>query len=142
MPFMNSLMGKHGLANKVANRKNMALCRTHLGIDIQKAFVVHFNTSTLCRNSLAIGPATNRLQDKVVALRLSRGLTTFETNINTIGFSLGPNGFASQPNVVEPMLVELLPDLHKVAVRAHHQAVHHLDNINPGTQRGIHGGHL
>ncbi len=40
------------------------------------------------------------------------------------------------------MLVHLLPDLDEVAVRALHQAVHHLDHVQAGAQRAVHRAHF
>jgi hypothetical protein len=44
--------------------------------------------------------------------------------------------------LVEAPGVDLLPDLDQVAVGALHQAVEHLDHVEPRAERGIHGAHL
>jgi hypothetical protein len=93
-------------------------------------------------DSSAVRAAADRAQDQVVELRLGGGLIALEPHADAVGRRLCLRGPGLQHHAVEALTVVLLPDLHQVAISAGHQAVGHLDHLQPGAERRIHGAHL
>ncbi len=52
------------------------------------------------------------------------------------------HGLGLEHDIVKTRRVHLLPDLDQVAVRTLHQAIHHFDHIQTGTQRAVDGAHF
>ena len=88
------------------------------------------------------GVPSDRLQDQVIALRFCRRSLAFEADPQSVGLGVDAHGLGLQHDLVEACLVTLLPDLHEVAVGAQHQAVQHFDDVDPRTQRRVHGRHF
>ena len=89
-----------------------------------------------------LGDAAHRRKDQIVDLRLRRRLLAFERHLDAGVRRLRLHRLALEHHRVEALLVELLPDLHKVAVGAEHQCVQHLHDIHPRAERRVDGGHL
>ena len=92
MTLMDRLVGEHGLAHDVADCKNMRLLGAHLAVDRNEATVIGLNAGSLSADGLAIWPATNSLQDQVVALGRGRCIGALEGHIYAIGLGRCPNG--------------------------------------------------
>ena len=56
--------------------------------------------------------------------------------------AVADDGLRLQHHVVEARRVELLPHLHEVAVRARHEPVEHLDDVEARAERRVHRRHL
>ncbi len=91
---------------------------------------------------LAVGAAAHGLQHQVVELRLLGRLLALERDADAVLGGFGAHGLGLQHDVVEARRVELLPDLDQVAVGALHQAVEHLDHVEPRAQGRIDRAHL
>jgi hypothetical protein len=65
-----------------------------------------------------------------------------ELHLDAFGRGLGAHGLGLEHDVVEAVLVHLLPDLDQVAVGALHQAVHHFDHVQARAQRAVHRAHF
>jgi hypothetical protein len=90
---------------------------------------------------LPFGHAADRLQDEVVDLLLERAFA-LELHQDAVLARLGAHRLGLEQDVVEARRVELLPDLHQVAVGAEHQAVEHLDDVEARAERRVHRSHL
>jgi hypothetical protein len=90
---------------------------------------------------LPFGTRPDGLQHQVVELLLERALA-FELHQDAVGPGLGADRLGLEQDVVEARRVELLPDLDQVAVGAQHQAVEHLDHVEPGAEGRVDRAHL
>ena len=129
MALVHSFVRKHRLANNIANRENVGHVGPHLSINLDETAVGDHDTRTVGRNLFTIGCPTNGLQHQVIALRLFRGALAFKRHINAVFFSDGTDGFRLEHQVVKTMAVHFLPDFDEIAVRALHQTVLHLNDI-------------
>ena len=111
-------------------------------VGFDEAAVGHGDTGLVGIDELAIGRAADGDQHHVVDLRLVGRLLAFEGDVDAVLLGLDRDGLGFQHDVIEAAGVDLLPDLDEVAVGPGHQAVEHLDAIEPGAERRIDGCHF
>ena len=135
-------MGEHGLADDVADRKDVRHVGAHLRIHRDEAALADDHARLLGADLPAVGRTARRLQDEVVAHGLRGGLVALELHPQAVVPGLDRHGLRLEHDVVEAVGVLLLPHLDRVGVRALHQAVEHLDHVDARAQRGVDGRHL
>ena len=91
---------------------------------------------------MPFGHAADRLQHQVVELRLLRRRLAFEADEDAVLRRFAADRLGLEHDVVEARRVHLLPDLDQVAVGALHQAVEHLDHVEPRAERRVDRAHL
>ncbi len=94
------------------------------------------------RNLLAVGRAADRHQHQVVGLRSLGRVGAFEGRVDRVLARLDGDRLGRGHDAIEARLVDLFPDAHQVAVRARHQAVHHLDHVQARAERRVDGAHF
>ena len=142
MALVHRLVGEHGLAHDVADGVDVRHVGAHLDVDGDVAALADHHARFLRADALAVRRAAHRLQNQVVRLRLLRRGLALEAHHDAGGCGLGAHRLRLQHDVVEARRVELLPDLHQVAVGAEHQSVEHLDHVEPRAEGGVHRAHL
>jgi hypothetical protein len=128
MRFVHRLVRQHGLADDVADGKDVRHVGAHLHVHRDEAAVGHGHAGLVGADLLAVGAAAHGLQHQVVqafALVPSR-----PSNITRMP-SAWPrrHGLGLEHELVEARRVHLLPDLDQVAVGALHQAVEHFHHV-------------
>ena len=133
MGLVDSFVGQHRLADDVADLEDVRHVGPHLLVDGNEATVADRNPGLLGCNLLSIRTAPDRHQDHVVGLRSFRRLRALEGDAQTIARGFHGRHLRLEHHVLEATRIFLLPDFYEVAVSTHHQAVEHLDDVDPGT---------
>ena len=143
--FMHGLVRQHRLADQIADGEDVRHVGAHLAVDFDEAAVRHLHAGLVGGDLLAVRAAAHGDEHQVVDLRrrcrgtrfgrFKRDLDAFRQRFHGDRLGLGHD-------VVEALLVELLPHLDRVAVGALHQAIHHFDHVDARAERGIHGRHF
>src|SRR5690606_11815825 len=121
--LVHSLVSQHGLADDIADRKDVRHIAAHLLVYFDKTPVGNRYASLLGGDLVAIGGTAHSLQYKVVALRILGRVLAFERYPDSIVACLGADGLGIEHDMVETAGVFLFPDLDHVAVGAlHHVA--------------------
>ena len=142
MPLMHRFVRQHGLANEIADGEDVCNVRAHLCIDGNESTLANGNSCRLGANALAIGHATNGLQDEVIQLGLSRRFSTLKAHADALRCCLRSHRFRVEKDAVKTRRIHLLPNLDQIAVGALHQAVLHFHHVQPRAKGGVHRAHL
>mmetsp|Transcript_69592 Transcript_69592/g.163617 ORF Transcript_69592/g.163617 Transcript_69592/m.163617 type:complete len:553 (+) Transcript_69592:4046-5704(+) len=142
MALVHRLVGQHGLADDVTDGEHARDIGAHLHVDRDEAAVADDDAGVLGADLLAVGRAAHGLQHQVVALGLLGSAFAFEGHPDAIRPGFSSDRLRVQQDVVEAVLVELLPDLDEIAVRASHQRGQHFDDVQARAQRGVHRAHF
>ena len=140
--LVHRLVRQHRLADHVADGEDVGHVAAHLRIDFDEAAPVHGHAGALGGDLFAVGCAAHGLQHQVVQAFAWAAVCALELHPYALGCGLRAHGFGFEQDAVEAPLVHLLPDLDQIAVGARHQAVEHLDHIQPRAQRRIDRAHL
>ena len=135
-------MRQHRVADHVADGEDVRRAGAHLRIDGDETAVADGDAGLLGGDLLAVGRATGRLQDHVVAHGFGRGGFAFEADVEAVVLGLDADCLGLEHDLVETVGVLLLPHLDRVAVRALHHRVEHFDDVDAGAERGVDGRHF
>ena len=99
MRIVHRLVGQHGLADDVADGKDVQHVGAHLDVDVDEATVRDGHTGFIGADLLAVGRGAYGLQHQVVGLRFGYGhapLCRCNGDLDAFGRSLGVDGFGFQ----------------------------------------------
>ncbi|MNM47828.1 hypothetical protein D3C81_588020 [compost metagenome] len=143
--FMHGLVRQHRLAHQVADGEDVRHVGAHLAVDVDETAIRHLHARLVGGQLLAVRAAAHGHQYQVVDLwRRCRGTCfgSFKRDLDAFRQRFHRDRLGLGHDVVEALLVELLPHLDGVAVRALHQAIHHFDHVDARAESRIHGGHF
>ncbi|OEZ92696.1 hypothetical protein JAB9_46260 [Janthinobacterium sp. HH107] len=143
--FMHSLVRQHRLADQVADGEDVRHVGAHLAVDFDEAAVGDVHAGLVGSDLLAVRAAAHGDEHQVVDLRCRcRGTRfgRFERDLDAFRQRLDGDRLGLGHDVVEALLVELLPYLDGVAVSALHQAIHHFDHVDARAEGRINRRHF
>ena len=143
--FMHGLVRQHRLAHQIADGEDVRHVGAHLAVDVDEATVRHLHAGLVGSELLAVRAAAHGDEHQVVDLRRRRRGARFgrlKRDLDAFRQSLDGHRLGLGHDVVEALLVELLPHLDRIAVGALHQAIHHFDHVDARAKRGIDSRHF
>src|SRR6185503_21137071 len=115
----------------VADRVDVVGVRAHLPVYGDEALVANIDASLFCGDSLAVRLPADGHQNQIVALRLLGRRFACEFYVDAIQFRINCDRLRLQHDPIETGRIHFLPDGDEIAIGARHQAVEHLDDVNP-----------
>ncbi len=139
---MHRLVREHRRSRDVADGEDVRHVGAHLRIDLDEAALGDCDARRHGADVLAVRRAPHRDQHQIVGLRrLGRGVA-LEPDLDAVLLDFRFRGPGLQHHVVEAGGIELLPYRDQVPVRTEHEAVQHLDHVQPRAEARVHRTHF
>src|SRR4029079_15371648 len=113
--------------------------RCHLPVYGYEALVSNIDASLFCGDSLAVRLPADGHQNQIIALRLLGRRFPRELYMDPTQVRIYCDRLRLQHDPIETRRIHFLPDGDEIAIGARHQAVEHLDDVNPRAQYEIDG---
>ena len=94
MRLVHRLVRQHGLADDVANGKDVRHVGAHLDVDVDEAAVGHRHAGFVGRDFLAVRAAAHGLQHQIVGAFALAAVQPFKLHLDTLWRGLCANGFS------------------------------------------------
>ena len=132
---MYALVSQHRLADDIADGEDVRHVGAHLFIDRNETAIGDDDPRFVGGDLLAIRRAAGGLQDHVVPDGFGFEPFTFELDVKPVILRFDSDRLRLQHDLVEAVQVLLFPDFDRIAVRALHQRIEHLDDVDSGAEQ-------